>query len=241
MAKSKAQEKRSKNPETPRTPKRKREDEKHPTVGSSCTWRRDELDRFQAKVSRGVDAKHMIPIKFFNFTGLEKYQKRILSPLFRNLLDLGIAELTAVSQDDLSHTEVIDDIENATSSFFRPLSLLLSVEPDTRQMTLSKKRRKSYSQPIRNESSTQSSHSSRRIPSGSSMSDPSQDSAGGVRILAVKEKTVDTFANQLVWYVISGLWPGGVSLDWVRGRDSKTTLRWNDAYTTSFSLLLTDN
>src|SRR5208282_1128421 len=47
MAKSKAKGKRPpKNPETPRIPKRPNEDDKQ-VVGSSCTWKQDELDRFQ--------------------------------------------------------------------------------------------------------------------------------------------------------------------------------------------------
>ena len=157
--------------------------------------------------------------------------RKVFHSLCRILFHLGKAELCAVSEEDLAKSDVIDRIENTTSRFFGPLNLLLSVEPNMRQITLSQKRQKCYSKPIRNESLILSSQSSsHRIPSGSSMSDPSQDSAGGVRVLAVKEKTVDTFANQLLWYIVSGIWPGGVNLNWVRGRDSKTTLRWNDSY-----------
>jgi hypothetical protein len=136
----------------------------------------------------------------------------------------------AVSEEDLTNADMIDRLRNASRMFFVPLHQLLSVEPDMRDITLSQKRQKSQSQYTKNESLTQSSQvSTRRIPSGSSMSDPTQDSAGGVRVLASKEKTSDSFANQLLHYIVGVIWPGGVRLDWVRGRNSKTTLRWNDS------------
>ena len=47
-----------------------------PVIGSSCTWKQDELDFFRVKVERGVEVKNiMIPERFWDFGGLERYEK----------------------------------------------------------------------------------------------------------------------------------------------------------------------
>ena len=153
--------------------------------------------------------------------------------LFSCLLIVGKKEVLAVAQEDLSDAGTMDRIENKSIMFFAPLRRLLAVEPAMRSLTLQAKRQKNaeLTSPSVSRSQSQSQLTttvSRRVTSTSSMSDPSQDSAGGIRILSVKEKTVDTFANQFLDYVVTGLWPGGIVLDWVRGREKKTTLTWTD-------------
>jgi len=59
-----------------RTPQGVREKEV-PVIGSSCTWKRDELDHFKVKVERDVDVRTMIPDKFFLFDHLEEYSECI--------------------------------------------------------------------------------------------------------------------------------------------------------------------
>jgi hypothetical protein len=44
-------------------------------VGSSCTWKQDELDLFKVNVERNVDVNQMIPERFFELGGLERYEK----------------------------------------------------------------------------------------------------------------------------------------------------------------------
>ena len=72
--------------------------------------------------------------------------------------------------------------------------------------------------------------SSKRIVSGASISGPQQDSAGGSRVLSSNEKASDMFANIFMGYVISWIWPDGVKLEWVEGREGETTLDWNNSY-----------
>lgn len=68
---------------------------------------------------------------------------------------------------------------------------------------------------------------SRRIVSDASIAAPEQDSAGGTRVFANNEKASDGFANNLIRYLLSTIWPNGVVLDWVDGRDGDCTLVWN--------------
>ena len=70
---------------------------------------------------------------------------------------------------------------------------------------------------------------SRRIVSNASIADPNQDSAGGARVWASNEKASDIFANVFTSHVVGRVWPGGVPLDWVRGRDGVTTLAWSSS------------
>ena len=48
-----------------RTPQSRGQRKKVPVVGSSCTWKRDELDHFKVTIERDVDVKLMIPPKVF--------------------------------------------------------------------------------------------------------------------------------------------------------------------------------
>jgi hypothetical protein len=59
-------------PSTPKNPK----PTKPKTVGSSCTWRNDELQRFAVQLEYGVDPRRMIPDKFWEFDTLSMYTKR---------------------------------------------------------------------------------------------------------------------------------------------------------------------
>jgi hypothetical protein len=42
-------------------------------IGSSSTWKRDELKHFKVKIDKDVDVIKMIPSKFFVFDHLEEY------------------------------------------------------------------------------------------------------------------------------------------------------------------------
>ena len=42
-------------------------------VGSSCTWKRDELDHFKVTIAKDVDVRRMIPEKVFVFEPLAEY------------------------------------------------------------------------------------------------------------------------------------------------------------------------
>jgi hypothetical protein len=64
----------------PRTPSKPKAPER-PVIGSSSTWRKEQLDRFL--VQQGVlDVKTMIPEKWFDFGQLDNYQLGI-QPVFQ--------------------------------------------------------------------------------------------------------------------------------------------------------------
>ena len=71
----KATEQEKKEAERPITPKNP-ENDKHKIVGSSSTWRKDELQRFAVNLEHGVDPHQMIPAKFWKFDRLAMYTKR---------------------------------------------------------------------------------------------------------------------------------------------------------------------
>lgn len=71
---------------------------------------------------------------------------------------------------------------------------------------------------------------SQRIVSDASIAAPEQDSAGGTRVFANKEKSSDSFANNLIRYVLTTIWLDGIVLDWVEGREGESTLQWNGGY-----------
>ena len=79
-------------------------------------------------------------------------------------------------------------------------------------------------------STTTATTPSRRIVSNASIAAPDEDSSGGSRVWASKEKASDLFANNLMLHVISSIWPDGVKVDWVQGRPGDTTLVWSSAY-----------
>lgn len=74
------------------------------------------------------------------------------------------------------------------------------------------------------------SSSSRRIVSNASIADPNQDSAGGARIWASTEKASDLFASNFMNYVVGWIWPSGITLDWVTGREGTSVLTWTSSY-----------
>ena len=45
-----------------------------PVIRSSSTWNGDQLDMFKVHPAEDVDAKAMIPEKWFDFSGLERYE-----------------------------------------------------------------------------------------------------------------------------------------------------------------------
>lgn len=82
------------------------------------------------------------------------------------------------------------------------------------------------------------SSSSRRIVSGASVADPNQDSAGSRRTWASNEKASDIFGNNFISCVLNWIWPDGIMLDWVEGREGETSLTWNCWYIPSFTILI---
>ena len=70
MATARKQAKRQKT--APRTPKRKVPERL--VIGSSSTWKEEELERFNVRIGGEFDAKTLVPEKWFDFDGLDGYQ-----------------------------------------------------------------------------------------------------------------------------------------------------------------------
>jgi hypothetical protein len=57
-----------------KTPQQVEKAEKEtPVIGSSSTWKQEEVDHFNVKIEKNIDVRRMIPQKFFTFDHLERY------------------------------------------------------------------------------------------------------------------------------------------------------------------------
>ena len=70
MAGAKTQSKRQ---AAPRTPKRSNVPTR-PVIGSSSTWKEEELEQFKVQRMGNRDVKEMIPEKWFDFRGLTRFK-----------------------------------------------------------------------------------------------------------------------------------------------------------------------
>jgi hypothetical protein len=137
MAKAKQQAKRKGNWRGPKTPPR--QVEKIPIIGSSCTWRDEELDHLKVKVLTDVDVRELIPEKFWRFDHLEYYEECIHPPSV--FLIVGKDELCALSEEDLKSREVVNRILNPSQTIFQSLQQVMLLQPEVRKLNLSRKRK----------------------------------------------------------------------------------------------------
>src|SRR5271154_1602246 len=85
-----------------RTPRKLKTPERH-VVGSSSTWKDEELERLKVQV-REVDVKQVIPEKWFEFGDLKYYQSGMRLALIANIVR---DELTCITTDHLSNTNAL--------------------------------------------------------------------------------------------------------------------------------------
>jgi hypothetical protein len=69
-----------------------------------------------------------------------------------------------------------------------------------------------------------------RNPSNNSIAGPTQDSAGGTRVWGSDDRVRYMFANNFLMYTVTSIWPDGIVLDWVKGREGDTELVWSRTY-----------
>jgi hypothetical protein len=62
----------------PKTPKKVKKAERF-VIGSSSTWREEQLDRFKVRSGGQVAVVEIIPEKWFDFRGLEHYQSGLFN------------------------------------------------------------------------------------------------------------------------------------------------------------------
>jgi hypothetical protein len=71
-AKQRAEEQEAEDRTRDKTPQ-KVEKEEVLVIGSSCTWKREDLDHFGVVIEKDIDVRRMIPARFFSFEHLEEY------------------------------------------------------------------------------------------------------------------------------------------------------------------------
>lgn len=59
---------------TPKTPQKTQEPAKM-YIGSSSTWRQGQLDHFKVRIRSNVTAQEMVPVKWFDFRSLDRYNE----------------------------------------------------------------------------------------------------------------------------------------------------------------------
>jgi hypothetical protein len=152
-----------------------------------------------------------------------------------DLRQLNIARKRRKTKQNSSQVGLSEEVSQSTQISFCTISPnpLLTIASQPPAPSLSNTQDPTSSAPT-----TTTIKSSRRIVSNASISDPTQNSAGGSRVWASNEKASDIFANNLIRHVISSIWPGGVILDWVQGRRGPTKLVWRSKYFPMKSLLV---
>lgn len=122
---------------TPQRPKKK----EIPVIGSSCTWKSDELDHLKVIIERDVDVRTMIPERFFRFDHLEEYPE--CKSAVRIWLTAGKRELCELSERDLENEKLVNRIRNPSRSTFLSLYDIFQTQSDLRQQNISRKRQRS--------------------------------------------------------------------------------------------------
>jgi hypothetical protein len=218
----------------PRTPSKPKEPER-PLIGSSSTWRNDQLDRFMVE-QKMLDVKAVIPEKWFDFGQFDNYQARF------NFQDTELTvvrdQIISVQADELSDNRTIHQKAPDFMSVLRAAHELrdLAVTEVRLDNFAEKRQEKRSSRPIGPPTSAVipewvgpslpplTTEEIRRI---ASISDPSKSSAGSRLFYATQEKDSEMLATLFCTTVISLLFWDDPSLKWVTGRDKgKPVLRW---------------
>ena len=219
----------------PRTPKKGKRPEK-PIIGSSSTWKEEQLERFKVQVGADLQVSEMIPEKWFDFGTLEHYQSGNMSVL--KALIVARDDLLVVQPEDLSNDDVL--LQKATH-FYLVFSTLQSLQElkvtDSRKENLAGKRQEKRSQsvipmppltasvpPIWTGPSAppQTDEETRRV---ASISNPSTSSAGWQLFHACQETETQSLGNLFCTLVIRLLFRGDPSIGW-SNRSEEPVLKW---------------
>jgi hypothetical protein len=218
----------------PRTPSKPKEPDR-PLIGSSSTWRNDQLDRFMVD-QKMLDVKAMIPEKWFDFGQFDNYQARF------NFQDTELTvvrdQITSVRADELSDSRTIHQKAPDFLSVLRAAHELrdLAVTEVRLDNFAEKRQEKRSSRPIGPPTSAVIPEwvgpslpplTTEEICRIASISDPSKSSAGSRLFYATQEKDSEMLATQFCKTMITFLFWEKPSLKWVTGRDKgKPVLRW---------------
>jgi len=203
-----------------------------PLIGSSCTWKQEELDRFLVEQSV-IEVKAMIPDKFFEFREVAKYQSSN-NPI-HTLLTIARDEITSVQTDEIKNNGVVSEKAPHFNYTFQNLRQIrgLNVTHARRENLAAKRHEKrSYGQPtsgafpvwVGPSPAPLSSEETQRIVS---ISDPAVSSAGSRLFTATQEHESETMAASFCQTALTMLFPNNPSVTWATGRDDgKPILEW---------------
>jgi hypothetical protein len=127
------------------TPKKPSQKPKRSVIGSSSTWKEEQLDLFKVKL-KDVDARGtMIPEKWFDFSGLEKYQQSNNPMGLFCWLTVARDFLLSIQRDDFMNNRLLQQKAVASPflsySFVHLRNLLTLKTTDSRKGYLAAKRR----------------------------------------------------------------------------------------------------
>lgn len=237
MAAARKQNKRQKT--APRTPKKPKQLPK-PIIGSSSTWKDEELERFKVRRGGEADPKTLIPEKWFDFESLERYQFGMNPHVTQ--LTIVRNQLTSIGPTDLLNDRVLFEKATHFHAMFLTLQDLENLKiTETRMENLADKRHEK-----RNPSSSQSIPSSQVVPVWvgppapllsaeetqriASISDPAKSSAGAPLFHAAQERESEVLGNQFCITTLKVLYLDNPSLEWVVGRPELPVVKWRHRY-----------
>lgn len=124
---------------TPRKPKAKPDPK---VIGSSSTWKDDELELFRVSLRDVASPKEMIPEKWFDFSRLKGYQEGIHNSRFSSAgLMVGRDILLSMREQDVFDHQKIRRTEWFNFAFLNLRSLMTLKTTGTRRSRLAAKRR----------------------------------------------------------------------------------------------------
>jgi hypothetical protein len=217
----------------PRTPSKPRTPER-PVIGSSSTWRKEQLDRFLVAQSV-LEVKTMIPEKWFEFGQLENYQSG--NKPFQKWLTVVRDQITSVQPNEIKSNRVIlQKAPHFTHTFWNLQHIRGLNVTDTRLDNFAEKRheKRSCGRPtsavlpvwVGPSLAPLTPEEAHRI---ASISDPSKSSAGSRLFTATQEHESESLATSFCQNVLKMLFLDDPSVMWATGRDDgKPVLEWRN-------------
>jgi len=232
------------------TPKKRRRPE-NAVIGSSSTWNEDQLELFKVEVRGGIKPREiMILDKWFDFSGLERYQAGPV--LFGFWLMVVRMSLVSVRAVDLANDDVLF---KKSAWFYWSFKTLHRIQrsrmTDTRKKILTEKHHQKHSQQYDDDSVTLlpfvSETRGRRVgppplPQSqeeyriASISDPEKSSTGSRLHYSCREQATQDLGNLFCAQAITSVFSTDPSLLWVTGRPELSVLEWSSEYPLLFSL-----
>ena len=230
---------------TPQKKKTRRPEK--PVIGSSSTWKEEQLDLYRVVAKEAV-AQDMIPAKWFEFSRLAEYQAGKIR--LRCWLMLARDTLVSVQPSNLFSNSVLRKSVWFNYAFLNLRDLVSLKTTDSRKNYLAAKRREkrankqdddeedsfpvesmpppvsqSLARRVGPESSPEPEDEPPRIPS---IADPDIPSAGSKLYHSCRETTTQSLGNHFCTGSLMSLFDPDPQLSWITGRHETPRLHWRD-------------